>query len=120
MLVCSSQCRLLAHPSRGHCREGRPVTARKRTLALSRSLSARARARIAELNQEIDRLQRTEDAIVVAPVRHASADARRGSCWVSRLWRWAASVLRDAGVAICWRGTAAGMHGRDCDRLADI
>jgi len=29
-------------------------------------------------------------------------------------------VLRDAGVAICWRGTAAGMHGRDCDRLADI
>ena len=43
--------------------------------------------------------------------------------WVvlaSRLWRRAASVLRDAGVAICWRGTAAGMHGRDCDRLADF
>ena len=59
-------CRFLAHPSRGNCREGRPVTARKRTLALSRSLSARARARIAELEREIDRLQRTEEAIVVA------------------------------------------------------
>ena len=46
----------LAHPSRGNCREGRPVTARKRTLALSRSLSARARSRIAELDQEIERL----------------------------------------------------------------
>ena len=34
----------MAHPSRGNCREGRPVTARKRTLALSRSLTARARA----------------------------------------------------------------------------
>jgi hypothetical protein len=56
----------LAHPSRGNCREGRPVTARKRTLALSRSLSARARARIAEIDQEIERLQRTEEAIVVA------------------------------------------------------
>jgi hypothetical protein len=33
---------------------------------LSRSLSARARSRIAELDQEIDRLQRTEEAIVVA------------------------------------------------------
>jgi hypothetical protein len=50
----------LAHPSRGNSREGRPVTARKRTLALSRSLSARARSRIAELDQEID------EAIVVA------------------------------------------------------
>jgi hypothetical protein len=57
---------LWAHPSRGNCREGRPVTARKRTLALSRSLAARARARIAELEQEIERLQRTEEAIVVA------------------------------------------------------
>jgi hypothetical protein len=56
----------LAHPSRGNCREGRPVTARKRTLALSRSLAARARARIAELDQEIERLRRTEEAIVVA------------------------------------------------------
>ena len=27
---------------------------------------------------------------------------------------------RDAGVAICWRGTTADMHGRDCDRLADF
>jgi uncharacterized protein YjiS (DUF1127 family) len=35
---------LVAHPSRGNCREGRPATARKRTLALSRSLAARARA----------------------------------------------------------------------------
>ena len=57
----------MAHPSRGNCREGRPVTARKRTLALSRSLTARARARIAELEQEIERLQRAEEAIVVAP-----------------------------------------------------
>jgi hypothetical protein len=40
--------------------------ARKRTLALSPSLSARARARIAELDQEIERLQRSEEAIVVA------------------------------------------------------
>jgi hypothetical protein len=30
------------HPSRGNCREGRPVTARKQTL--SRSQAARARA----------------------------------------------------------------------------
>jgi hypothetical protein len=60
------RCRLLAHPSRGNGREGRPVTARKRTLALSHSLAARERARIAELDQEIDRLQRTEEAIVVA------------------------------------------------------
>ena len=56
----------MAHPSRGNSREGRPVTARKRTLALSRSLSARARSRIAELDQEIERLQRSEEAIVVA------------------------------------------------------
>jgi hypothetical protein len=56
----------VAHLSRGNCREGRPVTARKRTLALRRSLAARARARIAELEQEIDRLQRTEEAIDVA------------------------------------------------------
>jgi hypothetical protein len=56
----------MAHPSRGNCREGRPVTARKRTLALSRSLSARARSRIAELDQEIERLQRSEETIVVA------------------------------------------------------
>jgi hypothetical protein len=59
-------CRFLAHPSRADCREGRPVTARKRTLALSRSLAARARARIAELDQEIERLRRTEEAIIVA------------------------------------------------------
>jgi hypothetical protein len=32
------KCRFMAHPSRGNYREGRPVTARKRTLALSRSL----------------------------------------------------------------------------------
>jgi hypothetical protein len=56
----------VAHPSRDNCLEGRPVTARKRTLALSRSLTARARARIAELEQEIERLQRAEEAIVVA------------------------------------------------------
>ena len=56
----------MAHPSRGNCRERRPVTARKRTLALGRSLTARARARIAELEQEIERLQRSEEAIVVA------------------------------------------------------
>ena len=56
----------MAHPSRGNCREGRPVTARKRTLALSRSLSARARSRIAELEHEIESLQRAEEAIVVA------------------------------------------------------
>ena len=56
----------MAHPSRGNSREGRPVTARKRTLALSRSLSARARSRIAELDQEIEWLQRSEEAIVVA------------------------------------------------------
>jgi len=36
----------VAHPSRGNGREGRPVTARKRTLALSRSLAARARAEV--------------------------------------------------------------------------
>jgi hypothetical protein len=54
----------LAHASRGDCHEGRPVTARKQ--ALSRSLAARARARIAELDQEIERLRRTEEAIVVA------------------------------------------------------
>ena len=39
---------------------------------------------IAELEREIDRLQRTEEAIVVG-VRHARLDARHGSCWVSRL-----------------------------------
>jgi hypothetical protein len=70
---------LMAHPSRGNGREGRPVTARKRTLALSRSLAARARARIAELDQEIDRLQRSEEAIVVA-----TGAARERGCpaWV--------------------------------------
>jgi hypothetical protein len=69
----------MAHPSRGNCREGRPVTARKRTLALSRSLAARARAPIAELDQEIDRLQRTEEAIVVA----TGAPRQRGCpAWV--------------------------------------
>jgi hypothetical protein len=36
------------------------------------------------------------------------------------VWPLAVRAPRDAGVAICWRGTAAGMHGRDCDRLADI
>jgi hypothetical protein len=56
----------LAHPSHGNCRKGRPVTAQKRTLALSRSLSARARSHIAELDQEIERLQRSEEATVVA------------------------------------------------------
>jgi hypothetical protein len=61
---------ILAHPSRGNCREGRPVTARKRTRALSRSLAARARARIAELDQARP-----------LPSR-ASAVARHGSCWV--------------------------------------
>jgi hypothetical protein len=30
----------MAHPSRGNCREGRPVTARKQTLALSSNRSA--------------------------------------------------------------------------------
>jgi hypothetical protein len=66
-------------PSRGNCREGRPVTARKQTLALSRSLAARARARIAELEQEIERLQRTEEAVVVA----TGAPRERGcAAWV--------------------------------------
>jgi len=51
---------------------------------LSRSLAARARSRIAELDQEIERLQRSEEATVVATVRHASADAQHGSCWVSK------------------------------------
>ena len=83
----------MAHPSRGNCREGRPVTARKRTLALSRSLSARARSRIAELDQEIERLQHTEEAIVVPQVRPASPNARHGSCWVSRSWRRVARYM---------------------------
>jgi hypothetical protein len=70
---------LMAHPSCSNCREGRPVTARKRTLALSRSQAARARARIAELDQEIERLQRTEEAIVVA----TGAQRERGCpAWV--------------------------------------
>jgi hypothetical protein len=77
----------VAHPSRGNCREGRPVTARKRTLALSRSLAARARARFAELDQEIERLQRTDEAIVVAtgapreppPLRSAFGAGARGA-----------------------------------------
>jgi hypothetical protein len=69
----------LYHPSRGNGREGRPVTARKQTLALSRSLAARARARIAELDQEIERLRRTEEAIVVA----TAAPRQRGCpAWV--------------------------------------
>jgi hypothetical protein len=46
----------------------------------------------------------------IADIRHDPQPAETGE----------ASVLRDAGVAICWRGTAAGMHGRDCDRLADF
>jgi hypothetical protein len=33
------------------------------TLALSRSMAARARARIAELDQEIERLRRTEETV---------------------------------------------------------
>jgi hypothetical protein len=69
----------MAHPSRGNCREGRPVTARKRTLALSRLLAARARARIAELDQEIERLQRTDEAIVVA-----TGAPRQRVAWVVR------------------------------------
>jgi len=36
---------------------------------------------IAELEREIDRLQRAEEAIVVVRVRHASGAARHGSCW---------------------------------------
>ena len=46
---------------------------------LSRSLSARARSRIAELDQEIERLQRSEEAIVVA-----TGAPRRPGCtpWV--------------------------------------
>jgi hypothetical protein len=57
----------MAHPSRGNCREGRPVTARKQMLALSRSLAARARAadRRARKEHRIG-LQRTEEAIVFA------------------------------------------------------
>jgi hypothetical protein len=66
------------------------------TLALSRSLAARARARIAELDQEIERLQRTDEAIVVATgVRRANA--WHGSCGV---------VPCDAQVAICGARTA--------------
>ena len=59
---CTDQCCLREESS---C-QLEPVTARKRTLALSRSLSARARSRIAELEQEIESLQRAEEAIVVA------------------------------------------------------
>jgi len=47
-------------------------------------MSAERGRRIAELDQEIERLQRSEEATVVATVRHASADARHGSCWVSK------------------------------------
>jgi hypothetical protein len=67
----------LAHPSRGNCREGRPVTARKQTL--SHSLGCQSEQRIAALEQEIDRLQRTEEAIVVA-----TGAARQRGCppWV--------------------------------------
>jgi hypothetical protein len=67
----------IGNPSRGNCREGRPVTARKQTL--SRSLAARARARIAELDQEIERLQRTDEAIAVV----SGAQRQRGCpAWV--------------------------------------
>jgi hypothetical protein len=69
--------------ARGNGREGRPVTALKQTLALSRSLAARARARIAERDQEIERLQRTEEPLVAATGAFASPDARHGSCWVT-------------------------------------
>jgi hypothetical protein len=79
----------VAHPSRADCREERPVTARKRTLVLSRSLAARARAPIAELDQEIERLQRTErKRLSSPPVRRASATAAASS----RSWRGEAPV----------------------------
>jgi hypothetical protein len=39
---------------------------------------------IAKLEEEIDRLQRTEEAMSSVRVHHASADARHGSCWVLR------------------------------------
>ena len=73
--------------------KGRPVTARKRTLALSRSLGLPEREpRIAELEQEIDRLQQPRRPLW-PQVRHASADARHGSCWVSRPWRRVARYM---------------------------
>jgi hypothetical protein len=57
---------------------------------LSRSLSARARARIAELDQEIERLQRSEEAIVVA----TGAPRERGCPpWVG-------------AAALCWSSLA--------------
>jgi hypothetical protein len=69
----------MAHPSRGNCHEGRPVTARKRTLALSRSLAARRERRMPSSKQEIERLQRIEEAIVIA-----TGAARQRGCpaWV--------------------------------------
>jgi hypothetical protein len=46
--------------------EGGPVTARKRTLALVARGLPECKQRIVELKQEIERLQRIEEAIVVA------------------------------------------------------
>ena len=37
---------------------------------------------IAKLEEEIDRLRRTEEAVVVRPAHHVNRDVRRGSCWV--------------------------------------
>jgi hypothetical protein len=41
--------------------------------------------RIAELEQEIERRSAPRRPLSSPPVRRATADARRGSCWVSRL-----------------------------------
>ena len=57
--------RLMAHPSRGNCREGRPATARKRTRrSAARCLPERERA--SPSDQEIERLRRSDEAIAVA------------------------------------------------------
>jgi Tfp pilus assembly protein PilN len=59
---------------------------------------AQREQRIAKLEEEIDQLQRTEEAIVLPPVRHARLDARHGSCWVLRPQRHPASAPRDVPV----------------------
>jgi hypothetical protein len=67
----------LYHPSRGNGREGLPVTARKRTLALSRSRSASSGS--LKLEQEIDSLRRTEEAII-GRHRCGTRARRSGTC----------------------------------------
>jgi hypothetical protein len=45
---------------------------------------AQREQQIAKLEEEIDRLQRTEEAMSSLTVRHARLDACDGSCWVLR------------------------------------